>query len=339
MLRNLFGPTKSILCPYCLASIHFKEGDKIDRCPTGFGKDGCGADLPPKYVAKFNQMQPCYTQLIGWSQVGKTVYLQALTAMLMSLGAMWKDDYAPSAQTEATLRYNRNVRSYMSSGEMPPITQLQLQEAYIMQLEKMVRWGGRTLVLRDVAGEHFNELKFPIEQTPYLIHVPTTLMMISVNDLSNHNFTMDQLMGSYIHTLMKYDSKYGSIKRNVIVVLTKADLLSRILPSTLQSYLVTDPFTNALVNANEAQEMGDKDMSNYMRDLHHVSDEIQEWVKSIDGGRTLIALAKNEDIELRFSLISSTGGSVSDDKRMNISIAPTRVLDPFFWALEYQSRE
>lgn len=339
MFRNLFKPTKSILCPYCLAQIYFKEGDKLDRCPIGIGRGGCGSELPPKYVHKFNQMQPFFMQLIGWSQVGKTVYLQALTAMLKHLTTIWKDDYAASAQTDATLRYNRNVKSYLSSGEMPPATQLQLQDAYIMHLENMARWGSRTLVLRDIAGEYFNELKFPIEQTPYLIHVPTTLMMISINDLVKSSFTMDQLMSSYIQTLIKFDSKYGSKKRNVIVVLTKADLLSRGLPTVLLNYLNTDPFSTMFVNAVEVEEMGDGAMTNYMRDLHLVSDEIQEWVKSIDGGRTLIALAKNEGIELRFSLVSSTGGIVNEDNRMRIPIAPIRVLDPFFWALEYQSKD
>lgn len=339
MFKNLFKPTKSILCPHCLAQIYFKEGDKLDRCPTGIGKAGCGGELPPKYVYKFNQMQPFFIQLIGWSQVGKTVYLQALTAMLKHLTAVWKDDYAASAQTEATLRYSRNVNIYLSSGEMPPATQLQLQDAYIMHLENMVRWGSRTLVLRDFAGEHFNGLNFPIEQLPYLIHVPTTLMMISIIDIDKHSFTMDQIMSSYIHSISKYDSKYGSNKRNVIVVLTKADLLVHRLPDALLNYLNTDPFSTILANSMESNEIGEKSMANYMRDLYLVSDEIQEWVKSIDGGRTLIALAKNEGMDLRFSLVSSIGKSVSANQGISPPIVPKRVLDPFFWALEYQSND
>jgi hypothetical protein len=338
MLKNLFGSTKSILCPYCLAKINFRDGDKIDRCPSGMGKNGCGSELPAKYVMKFEEMQPCYTQLIGWSQVGKTVYLQALTAMLFNLGVVWKDDFAPSAQTEATLKYNRNVKKYMANGQMPPATQLQLQDAYIMQLEKMARWGSRTLVLRDVAGEHFNELQFPVLQTPYLIHVPTTLMLISIDDLQRQNVTMDELMNSYIQTLMKFDPRYGVTKRNVIVVLTKADLIVQQLNETLQTYLSEDPFVKVLVNPDDAEEMGDKEMEAYMKKLKAISDEIQKWVKGQQGGQTLIALARNEKIELRFTIVSSTGGAVGGDNQMRHAINPTRVLDPFFWALEFQSR-
>lgn len=70
---------------------------------------------------------------IGWSAVGKTVYLQALTLMLMQMGKFWRD-YSYSPLTEQTLGYVQNVREFLSKGAMPPPTQLALQEAYIMLL-------------------------------------------------------------------------------------------------------------------------------------------------------------------------------------------------------------
>jgi hypothetical protein len=75
-----------------------------------------------------------------------------------------------------------------------------------------------------------------------------------------------------------------------------------------------------------------------MNKLKNISDETKEWVKDLEGGRTLVALAANENIELRFCLVSSTGGAVDENNRMKISVTPTRVLDPFFWALEFQSK-
>jgi hypothetical protein len=283
-------------------------------------------------------MAPCFAQLIGWSQVGKTVYLQALTATLMKMGTIWRNNFAPAALTEATLRYTRNVKTFMGSGTMPPRTQLQLQEAYIMQLENMARWGSRTLVMRDVAGEHFNDLKFKIEQTPYLLHVPTTLMMISISDLEGQNFTMDELMNSLIQTLMKNDPNYGKIKRNVVIVLSKADLIARELPKQIQDYLLNDPIGRILGNTNDTFEMGEEDMQDYMKNLKNISDVIQTWLKGRDSGAVLVALANNENIDIRFSIVSSTGGRVGGDNQMNVAITPTRVLDPFFWAMEFQSR-
>lgn len=335
MLKNLFGPVKNILCPYCLAEINFREGDKVTSCPKN--KGGCGSMLEPRYVMKFNQMIPCFAQLIGWSRVGKTVYLQALTAMLMKMSIAWRNNYAPAALTEATLRYTRNVKTFMTTGTMPPVTQLQIQEAYIMHLEKMERWGNRTLVMRDVAGEHFNDLKFPIEQTPYLLHVPTTLMMISIDDLKEQNFTMDELMNSYIHTLMKYDPKYGVTQRKVVVVLSKADMILRELPEKLQMYLTDDPIAKILNDSKDIQVLDEKEMDKYMNKLSEISDEIQNWLRNIDSGNVLIALANNENIDLKFAIVSSTGGAVGENNQMDVAINPIRVLDPLFWALEFQS--
>jgi len=338
MFRNLFSPTKNILCPYCLAEINFREGDKVTHCPKTIGKDGCGIELPTKYVSRFDQMAPCFAQLVGWSQVGKTVYLQALTATLMKMGVIWRNNFAPAALTNATLRYTRNVKSFMASGTMPPRTQLQLQEAYIMQLENMTRWGSRTLVMRDVAGEHFNDLKFNIEQTPYLLHVPTTLMMLSISDLEKQNFTMDELMNSLIQTLMNNDPNYGKTKRNVVIVLSKADLIARDLPQQIQEYLLNDPIAKILGSTNDAHEMGEEQMEDYMKNLKKISDAIQAWLKGTDSGSVLVALANNESIDLRFSIVSSTGGQVGGNNQMNVAITPTRVLDPFLWALEFQSK-
>lgn len=336
MFKNLFSPIKNILCPYCLAEINYRDGDRVTSCPKN--KGGCGNTLETKYVLKFHQMMPCFAQLIGWSRVGKTVYMQALTAMLMKMSYLWHNDYAPAALTEATLRYTRNVKDFMATGTMPPATQLQIQEAYIMQLEKMERWGNRTLVMRDVAGEHFNDLKFPIEQTPYLLYVPTTLMMLSIDDLRQQNFTMDELMNSYIHTLMKHDSRYGATRRKVVIVLSKADKIFLELPSKIQNYLADDPVSKILNNPSEVQPMGENEMHTYMGNMNDISNEIQKWIKTVDGGGVLISLAKNENIDLRFSIVSSTGGSVGEDNKMNVTINPIRVLDPFFWTLEFQSK-
>jgi hypothetical protein len=225
-----------------------------------------------------------------------------------------------------------------------------------MQLEHMVRWSNRTLVMRDVAGEHFGAHKFPIEQTPYLLHVPTTLMMISIADLKkqnsaqegeidgerlkNQNFTMDELMSSFIHTLMKNDRDYGKVRRKVVVVLSKADQIKEELPEKLRRYLEEDPIEALINTASDDQGMSELDMEKYMLHLGEISNEIQAWVKNYtEGGSTLIALAKNENIELRFTLVSSTGRPVrADNNQLDATMNPIRVLDPLFWALEFQSK-
>jgi hypothetical protein len=335
MLSNLFGSTKTVVCPYCLAEIHYRNIEEVLHCPKS--KGGCGAELEKKYILKYDHMMPCFTQLIGWSRVGKTVYLGALTATLMKLGAIWKNNYAPAALTEATLKYTRSQRTFMSTGQMPAGTQLEIQDAYIMQLENMERWNSRTLVLRDVAGEHFNDLNFPIEQTPYLLHVPTTLMMVSVQDLRKQNFSMDELMSGYIHTLMKHDKKYGKTRRKVVMVLSKADMLMDELPEKVRRYVQEDPIRPIWSSPDSVAPMDAQAMNQYMKNMENISQDIQDWVSHLEGGDILNSLAKNENIELHFSLVTSTGAAV-DGNTLNVSVNPARVLDPFFWSLELQSK-
>lgn len=328
----LFGITKRTLCPYCLCEIRYRK--EITICPN------CKSDLPPEYVQKFSQFPPCFAQIVGWSRVGKTVYLQALTAILAEMNAVWRRNYYSSAQTNPTLRYTRNVKDFMKTGQMPDLTQLSLQDAYIMLLNGMERWGSRSFVMRDVAGEHFNDLVFDIKVTPYLLHVPTFLMMFSLHDLEKQNYAMDQLMNTYIQTLIKHDKDYRKAPRNAVIVLSKADLLVDRLPDSLKSHLQQDPFiklSNPSVS-NTVTPMGGAQMQAYMDSISNASKEIEDWVASSNPGRQLIALASNNGIDLRFTLISSTGGPVGDDKKANLNITPTRVLDPFFWALEFQSK-
>ncbi len=85
--------------------------------------------------------------------MSKTVFLSALTLMLTNmskaLAALCGD-----AATEATQRKIEKIRTSLANGGiMPDATQLGLQEVYIMMLRNMERWGGRTLVSRDCAGE------------------------------------------------------------------------------------------------------------------------------------------------------------------------------------------
>lgn len=328
----MFWRRKRILCPYCLTQIRYRND--IKTCVNS----ECEIELPPQYVQNYDRASPIFMQMIGWSSVGKTTYLQSLTLMLMQMGKFWRQKYANASLTDPTLGYVRNVRQFLQDGQMPRPTQLDLQEAYIMLLLGMERWGGRTLVTRDVAGEHFNNLQFPVEYVPYLLHVPTTLLMISPDDLKKSNMAMDDLMSSYIETMARHDANFRKVRRNVVIVLSKADLIFNELPPHLQEYLQSDPMLMALNAYQDVESLGAAQMQDYMNKLARVSIAIKDWIGQDPAGQNLIMLAKSNNIRLEFTIVSSTGAEVGDDQEMAVDLQPTRVLDPFFWALEFQSR-
>ena len=321
--------SQQLICPYCLAEV--RGWKNPDRCPK------CERELPVQYVHDQTEHPPFFAQVFGWSQVGKTVFLSALTLMLDKMAMVWpRYSYAPI--TDASLRKVQEIKEYLAKGKMPPLTQLGPQEVYIMILKNMERWGGRTLVTRDCAGEIFDTLQVPVDQAPYLLNAPTTFMLISLSDLlKSGRRSMDMLLNSYIDTLMRHRIDFKKERRKLVVVLTKGDVIQD-LPANLRNYLVSDPLWATVNTPGSAKQMGATAMQEYMETMGRVSDAIRDWIQRDASGKNFVRSAEGKNIETRFSLISSTGAPVGEDGSMLVALAPRRVLDPYFWALELQSR-
>jgi hypothetical protein len=88
-------------------------------------------------------------------------------------------------------------------------------------------------------------------------------------------------------------------------------------------------------------------MAAHVEKMKWVSDEIRDWLlrdpDGAPGGSNLVGLIEANHFQAEYTLISATG---HDDLRTQadvdineagLKITPKRVLDPFFWALEFQS--
>jgi len=322
-----FGKQR-IICPFCLAEI--RGGKKLESCPR------CKMDLPVQYVNDYNENPPFFAQVFGWSQVGKTVFMSALTLMLVKMSKVWPR-YAHSAATDASQRKVQEIHELLAKGKMPEMTQLGSEEVYIMLLRNMERWGGRTLVTRDCAGEIFDNLEVPVDQAPYLLNAPTTFMLVSLPDLVDSGRSMEMLMNNYINTLMKHGVDFSKERRKLVVVFTKADIIQN-LPANLRNYLIKDPLWAAINTRGSVEQLDAAAMQEYLEIMGRVSEAISDWIQQEASGKAFVRLAEIKKIDIRFSLISSTGADVGEDKVMPVTLAPRRVLDPYFWALELQSR-
>lgn len=321
---SLFGSRK-IICPFCLCEI--KGGKTIERCPS------CKAELPVQYVHDYDSNLPFFVQIFGWSQHGKTVFLSALTLMLVQMGNVWPR-YAPSAANDTSQRKVREIRQYLANGTMPRPTDMGSQEIYVMILRNMERWGGRTLVTRDCPGEIFDRMKVPVEQAPFLLNAPTTFMLVSLPDLTGSDGkSIDQLMNNYVNTLMANGVKFEKQRRKLVVVFTKADLIPG-LPPNLRNYLINDPLW-AAVNSPNPVQLDSQGMAEYLEVMQRVSNSVRDWIAQDAAGKSFTRLAELRNIEVRYSLVSSTG---YNPQGAAMAITPRRVLDPYFWALELQSR-
>jgi len=184
------GNEKVVRCPRCLNEVTldkkraFHECDKFLPNEHGELKIPCKYVFPPLYVENYGTAIPVPVQVFGWSSHGKTVYLNAMRLLLMNMGQIWPE-YDYRAITERDIEFSRLLRTEMENGIMPQATQPQnLHEnyIYIMQMNNMVRWGSRFLVMMDHAGERFDYLEeFESHEIPFLTHKDTTtLLFLSV---------------------------------------------------------------------------------------------------------------------------------------------------------------
>ncbi len=324
----LFSRQRTI-CPYCLAEI--RGGKNLKHCPQ------CRTELPVQYVHDYKENPPFFVQVFGWTQAGKTVFLSALTLMLVNMNKVWPR-YFYTAATNASQRKVKEIREKPAKGKMPPPTQLGPQEVYIMILRNMERWGGRTLVTRDCAGEVFDTMQVSVEQAPFLLNAPTTFMLISLPDLyQSGGRSMDMLLNNYVNTLMEKGIDFKKERRKLVVVFTKADSIHD-LPVNLRNYLVSDPLWAAVSMPGFPEQMNATAMQEYLEIMGRVSDIIRDWIQQKAPGRNFVLLAESKNIDLRFSLISSTGAPVDENGSLPQALMPRRVLDPYFWAIELQSR-
>ncbi|MEN1680458.1 MAG: hypothetical protein AAGJ46_12770 [Planctomycetota bacterium] len=342
MLNWLFGNSQQMNCPMCSARISAKS----ERC-------ACGAEIPVLYRENYREAHPMSVPLIGWTNTGKSVYVRGLTHTLETMThrqTLWNQLLLRPANGD-TNKQLEEIRRAIRERRLPMPTEEKtkggkedgrdFEEVYLMILQGMPLWGDRTLVIRDVAGEHFKELTFSDSQAGFCKRSLCALMTIDIRDLfenKNKAYSMPVLLESYVQTLMKQGCKVKDENRKISVIITKADHLGEMLPARLQAYLESDPCRLALDRNEVSQDLStSKGMEAYMEVLGRANAAIQEWVRTIPGGNQFIALAQRENITLRFSLVSSTG-TPPDGDIMTSAMSPMRAIDPFLWLLEFHSR-
>ncbi len=342
MLSRIFGGRgRTVICPKCLNTTKVAE-DLIcnEKLPNG---ERCGYQFPIRYAENFKDADPLFIQVFGWTAHGKTVFLDALRLVLLDMRKLWPE-YVHQSVTELDMEHEKVLRASLRKGEMPRPTDKrdrQQNEVYIMEVENMVRYGSRWLVLMDFAGEMFARFDVPVHDMPFLIKTQTTFLLLSIPQMtrSNKGESLDQLMNIYIETMTKHKVDFKRERRKLVIVLTMADDLLADLPDELRDYLRSDDIWSRLRSKNSLP-MTEEEMAAYVENMEQASRNVREWLLTdsdgAPGGANLVALIERNGIEARYALISATGHA--PDPSNQIPISPYRVLDPFFFALEMDGR-
>ena len=285
-------------------------------------------------------MLPLPIQFFGLARQGKTTYLAALAMALQRVNAVW-NGFTAMAATEPSQRLLREVNTYFETGRLPPASVPGVRDCYLILMNRVPKWVKVALMVRDCPGKAFQGIDVDVKEASFLLKAPLTFMFISLADLKElgRGDTLDTLMNGYINTLVAHGARLEVENRKVVVVLTKADLLGATLPIDLLSYIEEDPIWKISRLGDLTRWYSLAEMDSYLQELARISRVIEEWICRQAAGRMLVTLARDRNIELQFSLVSSTGAAPrAQDNVLSTRWEPSRVLDPFLWALELDSR-
>lgn len=330
-MLGLFGRKDRIICPRCLSEVRVdKRNPKDTTC-------SCDFVIPQLYVEEYAGALPVYIQMFGWSQSGKSTWLDVLRLHLYNVTNVWPNSYV-EAVTQIDIDHKEILRTERLQGKMPGATPKKTRdqnEVYLNLLKKMERWSSRFLVIMDHAGEMFERLAVPVKEIPFLIGTPTTIMLVCLPDMQKTGGkTFFEVVQIYVRALKNYGVNFKKEHRRLVIVFSKADLIVN-LPANLREYLETDELAQMLPPENVQFPFTGIILAEYIERMARVSEAIRQWVDtSVEGGRAGLLMLRDNNVETRFVIMSSIGQEAG-----GAILRPKRVLDPFFWALEFQSRE
>ncbi|HEY1353958.1 MAG TPA: hypothetical protein VGF67_30470, partial [Ktedonobacteraceae bacterium] len=186
----------------------------------------------------------------------------------------------------------------------------------------------------DHAGESFGTLVIPVEEIPFLQHTPVTIALLSLPDLMREGKRVNDVINSYITSLENYKVNFGKDLRQLILVFSKADLLPD-LPAEVNDYLSRDTIYAALRDPRQKLRLGENEMDLYLQGMNAISNRLEQWTRAlVPSGPALLHMLRDKRIAYKFTVMSATGHPIVAGDQ-NLAPSPRRVLDPFFWVLEF----
>lgn len=359
-------PKERIPCCFCTKMMYLplseSNGQSV-HCDCQHRKE-----IPPLYLRNYHSAVPIYVPIMGWSSVGKTIWLSAMTLRLSELSVIWsqpRPGFRLTPLNAEARRFRDHAKTQQHRNKLSQPTPLGLQETYAMGLDRMPLWGNRTWIVRDVPGERFEQFDIHEEQVPFLLGSHISFLVISLADLwdpvrlerkidpvgvekreanqtaeeGDQYRSMQDQIDSYLHAMLKVDPQINFQGRKIIIVLSKADILQEEsmeykLPDNLYEYLREDDLRSKIKSKTHMSEL---DVEEYLGRMGNVSKAIREWLMTMDDGAGMISSAESYGLELAFTIISATGREPLADNTLPEGWSPRRVLDPLLWALKFDS--
>jgi hypothetical protein len=323
-----------LACPYCH---HVQIFDKEGAC------ENCGNPVSRLFLKAVEKAPPVYLATVGFSQHGKTTYLDSLTTMVENLGKI-SDNSFHEYLDDHTFNEVRHMRWLVQNQRTPDSTDpqrkpLPLQIAIHNFLDNPVN----TLITYDLGGEIFDAQSDIQRYAEPMQHAHTIWLFVSVNDLENPPPLDSWGQGRpFLRSLSDLFSVYRAgmerlgvnLKgRNLLIVYTKADKIVNKLPQRVREYIRNDPYFDiARLKFSETRHLR-LDAYAYMQEILAISSELENWTYDIEGGTPFINMVKQSGMNVQFTVTSSIGRQSDNTTDRMIEFRRYRVLDPLIWAI------
>jgi len=333
-VQSLFsynGKLNTVACPYCLR----ENSLSAKKC------SGCSGDLTENYKRHYSRDKLLAVPIIGYTSSGKSVFVDSLVCTMLDLSDKqhWSKFEGTPVDTDTEKWLYEVILPNRAKDKVPLATNREDNFKRVLLIKGIPLWGDRIFTLRDVAGEHFEGFTFSEDVKEYIKQSKCAIFMIDVNEvLSDPALQFHTLFQRYVRTII--ESGDSPRDRKIIIVLSKADLYRERLPKNLLEYLNNDPLYQA--NGGNSKpffiDLSDPSaLNNHAKViLPMIDQQLSSWIATLgNGGSQLLAQAKSEGVEIRFTIVSGWGSK----PQLGATVNPLRMLDPLLWLLEFHSRE
>ncbi len=317
-----------IVCPYCLTP---QTGRKISQCQNADCKVGI---IPEEYVESVRRTPPIWLTMYGTTQHGKTATVDSMALWIETIGKIIEEascDYLDDYTQEQV----RLMRINDKEGLIRLESTQKGRRPLLIKVNNIIADREQTLIIYDLPGELADDVADAVEYAAAIRYAQTVWFIVSLDDLraDGEGRTLSTLFMNYQKTMKRLNAPV--VGRSMLVIYTKADRLTRLLPPKVNSYIAEDPYSYLKsAPARDLRREYPFTMDSYMDNLAEISESLREYtIDVVSGGSDFVGRVKKADIRpLTYTITSALPMADASESAMG-EIYRVRVLDPLLWTL------
>ncbi len=286
---------------------------------------------------------------------GKTSYIWALLYTLRRIDFLLPE-YACWPENEETSAAIVRLHEAIGAQRLPRSSKGNAEEWYRLLLRRVGPYGARPLTLRDRSDALFSpdltaetEDEMEMEDHPPVHEAytgaQTVCWLLSLADLANEETdVLDLRLDRLIDASRRSQPSTLTVPLKLILAFSKADRLAD-LPAGLRGELKDDPVWQAMAAEAQVQtwagrrgqtpSWGEVAFKSYLERMWGIHLTLQAWFCRTTSGRLFMERARARQVEVRFAMVSATGGDALGKSNLGMPWAPRRVLDPIFFSFSF----